>query len=98
MAAAYAAAARSLIRSSTARTATSRIATAASKPKAAPSPFRRPSQNLLSSPRILRPPVELSCCVDSLRPYHTATASALLTSLLSATPRCYGWTLEDIFT
>lgn len=43
---------------------------------------------------VIRSPVELSCCVESLMPYHTATASALLTSMLSGAPRRFGWTPE----
>ena len=44
-----------------------------------------------------RSPVEMSCMsVESLFPFHTATASALLTSMLSAAPRTCGWTLEGI--
>ncbi|KAK9714622.1 hypothetical protein RND81_06G107700 [Saponaria officinalis] len=87
------AAARSLLRSSSAvRSTTTRFATA---PKPKSNPFNLPKQNSLSSPRIFRSPVELSSCVESLMPYHTATASALLTSMLSVTPRHFGWTPED---
>ncbi|XP_008229020.2 PREDICTED: LOW QUALITY PROTEIN: protein NUCLEAR FUSION DEFECTIVE 6, chloroplastic/mitochondrial [Prunus mume] len=50
---------------------------------------KRPS----SSPA-LRSPVELSFCVESMLPYHTATASALMTSMLSITRRSYGWLPE----
>ncbi|KAF9613604.1 hypothetical protein IFM89_009430 [Coptis chinensis] len=50
----------------------------ASKLKPKPS-FKNP----LSSTRILRSPVELTCCVESLMPFHTATSSSLLISLIS---------------
>ncbi|KNA19164.1 hypothetical protein SOVF_064130 isoform B [Spinacia oleracea] len=92
------AAARSFLRSSTtARSAVPRFS-AASKPKSnpfSPSSFNIPKQNTLSAPRIFRSPVELSCCVESLMPYHTATASALLTSMLSVAPCRSGWFPED---
>ncbi|CAN4084102.1 unnamed protein product [Withania somnifera] len=84
-------AARSVLRS--ARISAERLA-AGAKPKAAPSPFRIPTQKPLTA-RIFRSPVEMSCAMETMLPYHTATASALLTSMLSATPRIYGWTLED---
>ncbi|PHT49371.1 hypothetical protein CQW23_09118 [Capsicum baccatum] len=74
------------------RSASTKIASGA-KPKS--SPFRIPAQKPPNA-RIFRSPVEMSCVrVESMFPYHTATASALLTSMLSATPRSYGWTLED---
>ncbi|KAM3394134.1 protein NUCLEAR FUSION DEFECTIVE 6, mitochondrial isoform X2 [Capsicum galapagoense] len=74
------------------RSAATKIASGA-KPKS--SPFRIPAQKPANA-RIFRSPVEMSCVrVESMFPYHTATASALLTSMLSATPRSYGWTLED---
>ncbi|KAL4585641.1 hypothetical protein LXL04_010264 [Taraxacum kok-saghyz] len=99
---AIAGAARSVFRSastfSTVGRAASRIS-AGAKPNAtsgARSPFRTPSQNPLSH-RIFRSPVEMSCVsIESMLPFHTATASALLTSMLSASPRTCGWTLEDM--
>ncbi|KAH0719929.1 hypothetical protein KY284_004959 [Solanum tuberosum] len=87
--------ARSLLRSATSsgRTAAVRLS-GSSKPKVSSSPFRIPSQKPLAA-RIFRLPVEMSCVsVETMFPYHTATASALLNSMLSATPRSYGWTLE----
>ncbi|PHT35877.1 hypothetical protein CQW23_23577 [Capsicum baccatum] len=87
--------ARSLLRSATtsSRTAAIRLS-GSSMPKASPSPFRMPSQKPLTA-RIFRSPVEMSCVrVETMFPHHTATASALLNSMLSATPRSYGWSLE----
>ncbi|XP_055807885.1 protein NUCLEAR FUSION DEFECTIVE 6, mitochondrial-like isoform X2 [Solanum dulcamara] len=88
--------ARSLLRSATTSGRTSAVRLASgSKTKVSPSPFRIPPQKPLTA-RIFRSPVELSCVrVETMFPYHTATASALLNSMLSATPRSYGWTLED---
>ncbi|XP_057472041.1 protein NUCLEAR FUSION DEFECTIVE 6, mitochondrial-like isoform X2 [Actinidia eriantha] len=89
------AAARSLFRSASSARSAASILVGGAQPKAATSPFRFPTQKPLSS-RIFRSPVEMSCvCVDSMLPFHTATASALLTSMLSVAPRCYGWTFED---
>ncbi|KAK6124379.1 hypothetical protein DH2020_041872 [Rehmannia glutinosa] len=89
-------AARSVLRSATtsARGATARIS-AGVKPGASPSPFRMSAQKPLSA-RIFRSPVEMSSVnVASMLPYHTATASAVLTSMLSVSPRRHAWTLED---
>ncbi|KAL1537845.1 protein NUCLEAR FUSION DEFECTIVE 6, mitochondrial-like isoform X2 [Salvia divinorum] len=84
-------AARSVLRS--ARCSTARISVGV-KPRASPSPFRLPSQNPLPA-RIFRSPVEMSSVsVASFLPYHTATASALLTSMLSVAPRTHAWTIE----
>ncbi|XP_054800534.1 protein NUCLEAR FUSION DEFECTIVE 6, mitochondrial-like isoform X1 [Prosopis cineraria] len=90
----YVAAARSLMRSSASRSF--RNAKLATGVRASPtgSPFGIPKRNSLSN-RMFRSPVELSCCVESMLPYHTATASALLTSMLSVSRRSYGWTPED---
>ena len=51
---------------------------------------------LMSLVPICRSPVEMSSvCLESLMPMHSATASALMTSLLAA-PACkgFGWLLE----
>ncbi|KAL4560518.1 hypothetical protein LXL04_032670 [Taraxacum kok-saghyz] len=85
-----AAAARSVFRSSSIRNAAARVA---SQPKAAPSAFRIPSRNSLSS-RIFRCPAEMSACLESLQPFHTATASALMTSMLTLSQNGYGWLPE----
>ncbi|XP_040375313.1 protein NUCLEAR FUSION DEFECTIVE 6, mitochondrial isoform X3 [Rosa chinensis] len=85
-------AARSVLRSTASRTTQlrSRLAFAAKTKPAVASPFSIPKQNQnLLSHRIFRSPAELSCCVETLLPYHTATASALLTSKLEVSQRFY---------
>ncbi|KAI3439976.1 uncharacterized protein J3R85_004116 [Psidium guajava] len=90
------AAARSLLRSPCLRSSASASRSAASglKPRPARSPFRIPAQKPMSH-RIFRSPMEMSSCLESMLPYHTATASALLTSMLSVSQSASGWTLED---
>ncbi|KAF0918892.1 hypothetical protein E2562_027335 [Oryza meyeriana var. granulata] len=92
---AAAAAARSFLRSGVASSSSVRgaAARAASRAGTAPLP-RRPSA---AAPRLLvRSPVEMSSvCLETLMPMHSATASALMTSLLTG-PSCrsFGWLSE----
>ncbi|XP_028777480.1 protein NUCLEAR FUSION DEFECTIVE 6, chloroplastic/mitochondrial isoform X2 [Neltuma alba] len=91
MSAGTAAAARSFICSAASRTV--RKAKLAGGPRVSRStcsPFSIPKQNSFSHP-LFRLPVELSCCVETMLPYHTATASPLLTSMLSGSCRSCGW-------
>ncbi|PON37882.1 Protein NUCLEAR FUSION DEFECTIVE 6/mitochondrial [Parasponia andersonii] len=93
------AAARSVLRSAAATASRasvgSRLAGGA-RAKAAPSPFCIPKQNQnCLSRRTFRSTVEMSRCVETLLPYHTATASALLTSMISVSRCTDGWTPED---
>ncbi|XP_038708951.1 protein NUCLEAR FUSION DEFECTIVE 6, mitochondrial [Tripterygium wilfordii] len=87
------AAARSILRSASARSAAARLASRGSSAKSAPSPFRTSGSKPLPQ-RTFRSPVEMSSCVETLLPYHTATASALMTSMLSITRCGYGWLPE----
>ncbi|XP_047308746.1 uncharacterized protein LOC124912223 isoform X2 [Impatiens glandulifera] len=87
-----AAAARSTFRSNAAvRSASSRLYSGA-KAKPSGTSFGIPTKKP-TSPRVFRSPVEMSSIsIVSMLPFHTATASSLLTSMLSVSPR---WTPED---
>ncbi|KHN24631.1 hypothetical protein glysoja_032275 [Glycine soja] len=58
-------------------------------------PFQLPKQTSISN-RVTDLPVEASFCVESMLPYHSATASALLNSMLLVSRHSYGWTPEGI--
>ncbi|XP_027909215.1 protein NUCLEAR FUSION DEFECTIVE 6, chloroplastic/mitochondrial-like isoform X2 [Vigna unguiculata] len=83
-------AARLIVRSCSAGRSAFRVA---SEAKTARSPFRIASNKPLSQSTI-RLPVELSSCVVSMMPYHTATASALMNSMLSISSRTSAWIPE----
>ncbi|KAL0354075.1 UNVERIFIED_CONTAM: protein NUCLEAR FUSION defective, chloroplastic/mitochondrial [Sesamum angustifolium] len=85
-------AARSVFRSSTVRNAATRLASQAKSARS--SPFRLPARAPALANRILRSPVEMSACLESMQPYHTATASALMTSMLTVSRCGFGWLAE----
>ncbi|KAG7584547.1 hypothetical protein ISN44_As08g039910 [Arabidopsis suecica] len=88
--------ARSMLRAASSRSAAASTGRFASQAKSTPPLFRATARRSpLLSP--LRNPVELSFCVESLLPYHTATASALMTSMLSISGQSYGWLSDGIF-
>ncbi|KAL3509638.1 hypothetical protein ACH5RR_029039 [Cinchona calisaya] len=90
-------AARSLFRSTPLRNAAARLASK-SKSTPSPSPFRSSSSSSQPrfSHRIFRRPVELTACLESMQPYHTATASSLMISNLTVSRCGYGWLFEDM--
>ncbi|KAK0579480.1 hypothetical protein LWI29_026907 [Acer saccharum] len=70
-----------------------------SPPDSNPNPAHHPVHHFVSPNKTplssyFRSPVELSFCVETMLTYHTTTASALLTSMLSVSPRIYGWASE----
>ncbi|CAL9192588.1 unnamed protein product, partial [Musa hybrid cultivar] len=63
----------------------------ASRPSLRPLPRSRPAA---TASRFPRSPVETSFCLESLLPIHNATASALMTSMLTISRRGSGWLSE----
>ncbi|KAL0540708.1 hypothetical protein IC582_020719 [Cucumis melo] len=86
-------AARAIFRSSSGKTAT--LLSAGARAAPARSPFRIASKRPFSHSSF-RIPIEMSFCVESMLPFHSATSSALMTSMLSVSPHSYGW-LSEVF-
>ncbi|XP_020080610.1 protein NUCLEAR FUSION DEFECTIVE 6, chloroplastic/mitochondrial-like isoform X2 [Ananas comosus] len=95
MAAATATAARSVLRASpfSLRSAVARLA---SESGASRSPLLRLPKRSSVASRFFRCPAEMSFCAESLMPMHSATAAALMTSMLSVSLRGYGWLSEGL--
>ncbi|KAL6006316.1 hypothetical protein ACLOJK_040363 [Asimina triloba] len=92
---------RSVIRSSTSirnvAAAAAKLSSEAGASRSSSTTFRFASSAKtpsLPSRFLLRSPVEMSCCIETLLPLHTVTSSAVLTSLLSVARPGYGWLSE----
>ncbi|XP_071717429.1 protein NUCLEAR FUSION DEFECTIVE 6, mitochondrial-like isoform X1 [Rutidosis leptorrhynchoides] len=94
-----AAAARSFFRSTSVRNATARV-TCESKCKTgtspSPSSFRFSTIKPNSNRIIFRCPVEMSACLETMQPFHTVNASALMTSLLTLSRSSYAWLPQGV--
>ncbi|XP_071691325.1 protein NUCLEAR FUSION DEFECTIVE 6, mitochondrial-like isoform X2 [Rutidosis leptorrhynchoides] len=85
-------AARSFFRSTSVRNAAARVTSEAKcKPGTSPSPssFRFSTTKPNSNRIIFRCPVEMSACLETMQPFHTVTASALMTSMLTLSRSSY---------
>ncbi|KMZ66361.1 hypothetical protein ZOSMA_29G00090 [Zostera marina] len=75
------------------RNAAFKVAIDAKASLARPS-FRLPKSPAATATRSLRSPLEMSFGVESFMPMHSATASALMNSLIAVSRPGYGWMTE----
>ncbi|XP_038887457.1 protein NUCLEAR FUSION DEFECTIVE 6, mitochondrial-like isoform X3 [Benincasa hispida] len=84
---------RAIFRSSSGKAAT--LLSVGARAAPARSPFRIASKRPFSQCSV-RIPVEMSFCVESMLPFHSATSSALMISMLSVSRHNYGWLSEGL--